>query len=151
MAPSNSFWNQEACMCKPNIHKAFRKKKILQKLIKHFWKSDFCRKTATIYHFWGVYLLLFPMCTILTEVQNKRDSTTIFVPRKTEVNLWKWHLCFVITANQARKARIMMILLLIMLICILSVTNNLCNIVCVRRRRRRIWIGNFHCCRDLLA
>jgi hypothetical protein len=153
MAPSNSFSNQESHMRKPNIHKAFRKNNSAKKLIKHLWKSDLQVNCNNISFLRCLSVAAAAVADALYVHNTYRSAKqkrfyyydlvcNIFVPRKTEVNLWKCHFVFCDYSNQARKARIMMILLLIMLICILSVTNNLCNIVCVRRsrRRRRIWI-----------
>ncbi len=96
-------------MCKPNIQ--FSKRKILQKLIKHSWNSDLQENCNNI----SFLRCLSAAAADALYVHNTYRSAkqkrfyyydlvcNIFVPRKTEVNLWKCHLYFVITATKQEK------------------------------------------------
>jgi hypothetical protein len=101
-------------MCKPSIHKAFRKSNSAKKLIKHLWKSDLQENCNNI-SFLRCLSAAAAAAAVALYVHNTYRSAkqkrfyyydlvcNTFVPRKTEVNLWKCHLCFVITATKQEK------------------------------------------------
>lgn len=102
-------------MCKPNIHKAFRKK-ILQKIDQALVEIRLAGKLQQ-YIISEVSICCAAAAAVADAlyVHNTYRSAkqkrfyyydlvcNIFVPRKTEVNLWKCHLCFVITATKQEK------------------------------------------------